>query len=196
VGSYGVKLGAAPDAPRWGEVLACLPPVWSASSGGLRLRRTFTHPLTATPARRGRCTVEQGVRQLLPRPAIRSGWTLLATEPGLAPALAAAGVAGPSCSRRRCSRERCFATALFRDSAAGCTGVCDAGAENSGLATNDAGCGGRTVRGVTGRFPGQVRGSVGMADSTRSGPAGWPEPDSGWQRPSLRPAPAPGKDPS
>ena len=171
MGSYGVKLGAAPDAPRWGQVLACLPQVRSASSGGLRLSRTFTHPLTATPARRGRCTVEQGVRQLPPRPAIRSSWLTLATEPGLAPALAAAGVAGPSCSRRRCWQKRCFATALFRDSVAGhsgvwdtgadstgvystgvCrTGVCRTGADNSGLATNDAGCGGRTVRGAAGR---------------------------------------------
>jgi hypothetical protein len=95
VGAHGVKLGVAPDAPRWGEVLGCLPPVRSASSGGLRLPRTFIYPLTATPARRGRCRVEPGERQLDPRPAIRRyrGSPELAGKPGLAPASAAVRVA-------------------------------------------------------------------------------------------------------
>jgi hypothetical protein len=113
VGSHGVKLGAAPDAPHRGKVLTCSPPVRSASSGGLRLPRTFTHPVTSTPARRGRCTVDQGVRQLLPRPAIRRrrGWPALAAEPGLAPVLAATGVAAPLLAtalyERRLYEQRC-----------------------------------------------------------------------------------------
>src|SRR5215472_6223500 len=50
--------------------------------------------------------------------------------------------------------------------------------------------GGRARRRTVG-----MRGSAGMADSTTTGPADRPERDSGWQRPSLRPASAPWEGP-
>src|SRR5215472_3451251 len=40
-----------------------------------------------------------------------------------------------------------------------------------------------------------MRGSAGMADSTTTGPADRPARDSGWQRPSRRPASAPWEGP-
>lgn len=48
----------------------------SASSGVLRLPRTFTHPDTDTPARRGRCTADMGARGCESAPPVGRGTVL------------------------------------------------------------------------------------------------------------------------
>ena len=125
MGAHGVKLDAAPDAPPWGEVLACLPvPV--------RIQRravaaTDTHPPTPTPphppgadgARRSR--VRQGAD-----PSGRLGLPRLSTAGTGASASAGASYCDASCGRRaaRCGRARQRACRV-RDSAgmADCTTI-------------------------------------------------------------------------
>jgi hypothetical protein len=58
VGVHGVKLDAAPDTPPWGRCSPVCRQLRSATSGRLWLSETFTHPRTATPARRGRCAAD------------------------------------------------------------------------------------------------------------------------------------------
>lgn len=59
MGSLGVKLGAAPDAPLRGAVLACRRLARAATSGSLRLPQTATFRHTSTPARSGQGVAAQ-----------------------------------------------------------------------------------------------------------------------------------------
>jgi len=152
VGAHGVKLDAAPDAPSWGQVLACSPPVL------VRIQRravaaTDTHPSPHRYTRQAQ-TVYDGAGC----EAVRASPAFWACRDSSLPVLTPMSVPASATAGQARTADRAWWPARRR-----------------------------TVG---------MRGSAGMADSTTTGPADRPERDSGWQRPSLRPHPRPGKDPS
>jgi hypothetical protein len=134
VAVHGVKLDAAPDAPPWGEVLACLPPVPVRNQ-----RRAVAARDIHLPPHHHTCQARS----------VYGGGTPVFPVSVLVSALGLA-------SRGLCREWK-------------------------------------AARYMAGR-----RGARrGMANCiTSSGPANWPEHDSGWQRPNLHVNPRPGKDPS
>ena len=133
VAVHGVKLGAAPDAPPWGEVLACLPPV------PVRNQRRAVAARDIQPPHHHTCQARS----------VHGGGKPDFPVSVLVPAL--------------------------------------------GLAGRGAYCEWKAARYIAGRR-GTWRGTANC--TTSSGPANWPEHDSGWQRPNLYVNPRPGKDPS
>ena len=107
VGVHGVKLDAAPDTPPWGRCSPVCRQLRSASSGGLWLSETSTHPRTATPARRGRCAADlrgaqRGGAVPIPRACRGLPASVLLPSPGLGLAVAPAA---NTCCERRTARE-------------------------------------------------------------------------------------------
>jgi hypothetical protein len=133
VAVHGVKLGAAPDAPPWGEVLACLPPV------PVRNQRRAVAARDIHPPHHHTCQARS----------VHGGGKPDFPVSVLVPAL--------------------------------------------GLAGRGTYCEWKAARYIAGRR-GTWRGTANS--TTSSGPANWPEHDSGWQRPNLHVNPRPGKDPS
>jgi hypothetical protein len=152
VGAHGVKLGAAPDAPPWGKVLACLPPVpvrtqrRAVAARDIPPTPASPHPPGAAGARRS------GVQNGADYPAVRTLRGLPALV--LVPALGVTVPAGGRDGGHSWSSGATWMTGMTRIAANGCLEAAHAA---HAAQTTAADC------------------------ITSSGPAEWPEHDSGWQ---------------
>jgi hypothetical protein len=155
VGAHGVKLGAAPDAPPWGKVLACLPPVPVRTQRRAVAARDIhppqhRHTHQARPVRGGAgCKTERTF------PAVRTLRGLPA--PVLVPALGVTVPAGGRDGGHSWSSGATWMTGMTRIAANGCLGVAYAAHAAQTTTAAIANC------------------------ITSSGPAERPEHDSGWQ---------------